>query len=88
MDKAYEKQVALVRRATIELKAVVLPRLMSDRTTTMEREKRMALMGMGVPIVIILRIILARASPAGAVAFSYLLKPAREWQTACLRWSV
>lgn len=45
--------MALVSRATIELKAVVLPRLMSARTTTIESEKRMALIGIGVPIVTI-----------------------------------
>lgn len=39
-------------RPMIELKAVVLPMLINARMMRMEREKRMAFRGMGVPIVV------------------------------------
>lgn len=52
-ERAYEKANAPLVSAIIELKAVELPRLINARTTTIEREKRMALIGTGVPIVVI-----------------------------------
>ena len=52
-ERAYEKANAPLVSAIMELKAVELPRLIIARTMTMEREKRMALMGTGVPIVMI-----------------------------------
>ena len=49
----YEKPPDPASKPTIELKAVVEPRLTSARTTVMDKEKRIALRGIGVPMVTI-----------------------------------
>jgi hypothetical protein len=49
----YENPPEPASKPTIELKAVVEPRLMSASTTVIDRENRIALRGMGVPIVTI-----------------------------------
>lgn len=51
----YENPPDPASKPTMELKAVVEPRLMSARTTVIDSEKRMALRGIGVPIVTILK---------------------------------
>jgi hypothetical protein len=49
----YEKPPEPASKPTIELKAAVEPRLMSASTTVIDREKRIALRGIGVPMVTI-----------------------------------
>jgi hypothetical protein len=49
----YENPPEPASKPTIELKAVVEPRLMSASTTVIDRENKIALRGIGVPIVTI-----------------------------------
>lgn len=51
MDIAYDMAPALARRPTTLRKAVVLPRLSSETATVIVRDARMALIGMGTPMV-------------------------------------
>lgn len=49
----YENPPEPASKPTMELKAVVEPRLMSASTTVIDKEKRIALSGIGVPMVTI-----------------------------------
>lgn len=51
--REYEKPPEPASKPTMELNAVVEPRLMRARTTVMESENKMALSGIGVPMVTI-----------------------------------
>lgn len=49
----YENPPEPASKPTMELKAVVEPRLMSASTTVIDKEQRIALSGIGVPMVTI-----------------------------------